>query len=126
MVGFSFTWTVATGFFKLTILALYVQIFGADRFFRTFCYFMVSCVSGWMLSFVEVFSTHCDKIWHFWGPVLQAANCRSALKEEYASVVSNLALDYIIVIITLPVIWRLKMPLRKKFTVTAMFGLGFV
>jgi hypothetical protein len=126
MVGFSFTWTFATGFCKLTILALYIQAFGANRFLRTFCYFMVSCVSGWMLSFLIVFSTHCDKIWHFWDPVLQAMNCRSTLKEEYASVVSNLVLDCIIVIIPLPVIWRLQMPLRKKFTVTAMFGLGLV
>jgi hypothetical protein len=44
--------------------------------------------------------------------------------QEIASVVVNLVLDSAVVLVPVPVVWKLQMPRNKKLGVTAMFSLG--
>jgi hypothetical protein len=53
-----------------------------------------------------------------------AGVCGDVVKTEYASAGFNMGIDLGVVLLPLPIVWRLHMSSRKKTGVTASFALG--
>ncbi|KAI1082685.1 hypothetical protein F5B20DRAFT_480077 [Whalleya microplaca] len=102
LIAFSWTWTTATCTCKLAILCLYLEIFKLNKNFRRAVLALMAA----------------------WNPVLSATNCRPIAVPELISISLNLFFDLSIVLVPVPIIWKLQMPLRKKLAVNAMFSLG--
>lgn len=79
----------------------------------------------WGLSFLVVFLTRCRPLSQMWDPVL-GGTCRKLQVEQFACGTTNLIIDIFIVILPMPVLWRLKMPIRQKFIVSIMFSIGIM
>lgn len=86
---------------------------------------MVLCVA-YVPTFITVFMTQCSPVSAAWDPVLSLTNCRPRETHELVSVAINVVLDIFVVILPLPVVWKLKMPARKKAAVTGMFSIGLL
>jgi hypothetical protein len=82
-------------------------------------------VVGYFIAFMTLFMTNCTPLSHLWHPV-PGGWCRQLTTEEYTSVAFNLVIDLGIVILPMPVLWRLQMPLRNKIFVSVMFGIGLM
>ncbi|KAJ8128718.1 hypothetical protein O1611_g4918 [Lasiodiplodia mahajangana] len=52
--------------------------------------------------------------------------CRDTIIGDHATVAVNLVLDIAVIALPLPVLWRLRMSIRDKLTVTAMFSIGLI
>ena len=65
----------------------------------------------------------CTPIQKLWKPDMQG-HCSSRHKGGVASGVMNVVSDFTILILPLPIIWRLQMPWGKKSRVIAVFGVG--
>ena len=65
--------------------------------------------------------TVCQKI----GPLLPGV-CGSNVEGVLATSAINLSVDLIIIILPMPMIWRLQMATRRKVAITITFGLGFM
>jgi hypothetical protein len=116
---------LATVFCKLAVLWLYTQIF-TTRQFKLAAYIVMGATASYAFIFIPIFFTMCKPVRAAWDPVLSLTNCRPITHQEFASVSINMALDLAVVLLPLPVVWGLRMPMRKKITVTLMFSLGLM
>lgn len=60
-----------------------------------------------------------------WDPLLPGV-CGSTIDALLATSIVNLNVDLIILILPMPMIWRLQMAARRKIALTITFGLGLV
>ena len=60
-----------------------------------------------------------------WNPFLPGV-CGSSINSVLATSIINLSIDIIILILPMPMIWRLQMAARRKVALTITFGLGFM
>lgn len=117
------TWTFATVSCKVAMLWLYREIFTL-RWFRVLIDVSIATNIAYMFVFIPIFMTVCRPISSAWDPVLSQTDCQPSTRQEFASVGVNMFLDLAIVLLPLPVIWQLRMPVRKKVVVSAMVSLG--
>lgn len=85
----------------------------------------MAAVVCYLVAFMAVFMTICHPIDQLWNPV-PWGHCRDTYVQEFTSVAFNLVLDFSILILPMPWLWRLQMALREKLAVTVMFGIGIV
>lgn len=115
---------MATVALKLSLIWLYTRIFSTAQFKR-WAYAAMGLVLGYGIAFLCVFMTNCQPISQQWNPV-PGGWCRDLSVEELASVTINLAIDLIIVIMPMPVLWGLQMAVRNKIFISLMFCIGFL
>ncbi|KAI3325698.1 hypothetical protein HD806DRAFT_454516 [Xylariaceae sp. AK1471] len=118
------TWLVATTCLKMSMLTLYLRIFTTAQY-EKYIYIMVAAVSAYGLTFYVVFLTNCSPIYQLWHPV-EGGWCRDATIEEFTSIAFNLFIDLAIVILPMPMVWKLQMPRHNKIFVTMMFSIGLI
>lgn len=53
-------------------------------------------------------------------------SCGDLAKAEMAAAAFNLVLDVLIVLLPVPIVWRLQLPKQKKVGITATFALGLM
>ncbi|KAI1496233.1 hypothetical protein F5X99DRAFT_401047 [Biscogniauxia marginata] len=119
-----FTWTLSTTSCKVAVLVMYLDIFRTDVGFRRAVYVLIALCALYPVVFIPFFITVCHPVWAAWDPILSQTNCRPLEVQEIASVAVNLFLDFAVVTLPIPVVWKLQMPTNKKLGVTAMFSLG--
>ncbi|KAI0597599.1 hypothetical protein F4775DRAFT_593288 [Biscogniauxia sp. FL1348] len=119
-----FTWTLSTTSCKVAVLVMYLDIFRTDVGFRRAVYVLIGLCTLYPIVFIPFFVTVCNPVWAAWDPILSQTNCRPLEVQEIASVAVNLFLDFAVVTLPIPVVWKLQMPTNKKLGVTAMFSLG--
>ena len=79
----------------------------------------------YFIAFQVVFITQCNPVSKNWKPV-PWGSCRSLSTQQLTSNSLNTVLDMAVVILPMPVLWKLHLPLQKKMAVMIMFSLGFV
>ena len=86
----------------------------------------MGCSAAYAIAFIAIFMTACDPPSAAWAldPMVAVASCHPIQRQEFASVSANMALDLAVVLISLPVLWKLQMPTYKKIQVTGLFRLG--
>ena len=73
--------------------------------------------------FIIVLCTPRKKIWN---PLMQGGHCFSFNAIFQATGVFNVISDFAILILPMPCLWKLRMPLKKKLLMTAIFATGFL
>ncbi|KAI0805537.1 hypothetical protein GGR55DRAFT_690563 [Xylaria sp. FL0064] len=132
---------------KMSMLCLYHRIYTTPTF-RRFNYFAMALLVIYLskynrrnqflfhsimrlltpdvtVAFIPLFLTNCIPLSQYWDPQ-PGGWCRDTIISDNATVASNLILDFIVLTLPLPILWRLRMSIRDKLTVTALFGFGFV
>ena len=67
----------------------------------------------------------CRPLSKAWNP-LQPGVCENTLQSLIALSSCNMALDLIIILLPMPMVWRLQMATRRKIELTIIFALGFM
>lgn len=109
--------------YKLSILLLYLRIFGVNKAFRFFTWLTVFFVFGYLCSnfFTQLFGCRPpDKYWHS----SYAGHCIDYTKAGLAYGSMNIISDLIIFVLPLPMIWRLQLSRKEKIGVSLMFMTG--
>jgi hypothetical protein len=115
-------WLLGSVFVKLSILWLYQRVFTVEVFQR-WAWGLMAVVGCYGVSFLVVFLTNCEPVDQLWNPQPDG-HCRDQQYSDYATIGINLVLDIAILVLPMPMVWRLKMALNKKIIVTVMFSLG--
>lgn len=76
------------------------------------------------VQFLRIFT--CYPIRTFWDPSVKNASCINQRKVFFYSLTLSILTDLIILIIPIPLTWRLRMPLRKKIKIVLLLGAGGV
>lgn len=121
---------LATCAVKLSVLILYLRVFGGSLpWMRITCVVGIILLLGYHISFAIAFGAMC-------GPNPKAG-CQVAMLMAFVSDkctrsrvllllmgVGNSFIDLILLLLPLPVIWKLQMPLRRKVQTSAVFLIG--
>jgi hypothetical protein len=119
----NWSWTFATVFCKLALLAFYNVIFTMRRF-KLISYTLMGACVFYPIVFLPIFMTQCKPLAAYWN--FTPGKCRPIQNQAYATVSINMVLDLVVVALPLPTIWALQMPLSKKIGVSFLFSLGLL
>ena len=108
---------------KISILHLYLMIFGHNKAFRILVYATMTIVVAFgFVSIVGEFVL-CIPFQMRWNPG-RVGKCGEILRYVIATSITNVAIDVTIFALPLPLVWRLQMATIRKIALTLVFGLG--
>ncbi|KAF2496998.1 hypothetical protein BU16DRAFT_526054 [Lophium mytilinum] len=117
----------AIGPAKISVLLFYNRIF-RGRTFNIINWALIALVSMWMIGYFFANLLECVPISHSFinapGINLDRKHCIDAVPMYLSQVYSDLVLDALILIVPLPLIWKLHLPVKQKIAVCCIFLLG--
>ena len=119
------SWSAANTAIKVSILHFYITIFGSNKSFRYITYATMALPISFGVGNTLMAFLICRPFAKNWDPLLPGV-CGSDIDSVLATSVINLSIDVIIVILPMPILWRLQMATSRKVALTFLFGLGFM
>lgn len=113
----------AVFFIRASIISLYIRIFRTKPFL-TVCYIVHGFNFAFFAAVVVASLVMCRPISAIYAP--EAGRCGDQRSLDLFIGVFNLLLDVCIVILPMPMLWRLQMSLGKKLALSGIFGMGIV
>ena len=115
-------YSTALALTKLSIIAAYHRIFPTTTIRRVMYALVALIISVWIVSiFTTIFQ--CSPITGAWNFELHP-KCISIMSVFYFTTAFSILTDVLLVVLPLPLFWKLKLPIREKWIVTVLFGLG--
>jgi len=114
--------TVGLGFTKASFLLFYMSIFTTRRF-RISAQLVLGLVICWTISFFFANLFTCYPI----SPFIEAFyknHCVDGLALWYSMAITDIIVDFFILLLPIPVVLRLQLPLQQRIGVLAMFFWG--
>lgn len=112
-------------FAKLSLFLLYLRIFSPDRRTRFFIYFGIACTFiVYMTTAITATALCAARKGESWPVALLSSRCSKAMAMTYIQGIFNVVSDFYVLILPIPVVWKLQLPLRKKIGVCAIFMTG--
>ncbi|KAI0486179.1 hypothetical protein F4859DRAFT_469347 [Xylaria cf. heliscus] len=116
-------WCTANTFVKLSILSLYQILFPPKIFIRVCRGMMLLTAAYWTMVFLESFIL-CKPVQYTWDKSIPNGTCYNERIAYLVAAIVNLIIDAIIVVLPMPLLFRLQLTLPKRLGVVAMFSLG--
>lgn len=119
---------LGVSFIKSSICLLYLRIF-TDKLFRilTWTTLALTAVFGIIISLATIFQ--CRPITATWDPnerSKEATWCASTEALWYSSGTFFIITDLVLVILPIPLIWKIQRPLKEKLLLYVIFGIGLL
>lgn len=108
---------------KISLLLLYYRIFGVVVRFRIALYISAFLVSGYWVACTVVAIAGCSPISKNWDK-LGPGKCIDEINFFRWNGICNLIIDVLVLCLPMPMVWRLKIDLKQKLVLSAIFGLG--
>ncbi|KAM5344694.1 hypothetical protein ACJ41O_010556 [Fusarium nematophilum] len=116
----------AAFFTKATILLLVARVFAVERrvskAIRLFVWALLLMYIP--IEAVRIFT--CDPIRSLWDPTVDDVHCLNQRKVFFSSLALSILTDTLILVVPIPLTWKLRMPLRKKVKIVLLLGAGGV
>ena len=117
-------WITAITAVKISILDIYVDIFGTNKTLRRLCYgAMVFFAFFWLSDMLVVFLI-CRPLALGWNKLITNGHCGNEVAAYIAVHSINTVMDIFLAVLPMPILWRLQMPTRRKVELSVMFSLG--
>lgn len=110
-------------FAKSSILLLYHRVFKPSRITAWAIYATLAFVVSYNISIMFAVIFSCTPVKKSWD-VTTPGTCIEILGLGVAGSVLNLAADLIILVLPMPLVWKLRLPLRQKMAVISIFATG--
>ena len=119
------SWPITQTAIKISILLFYLQLFVTKQF-SIAAYITMSVVCLWCIQQVLAALLICKPISYNWDFHNQTGSCGNTTANCIAGAAVNVLTDLVILLLPMPIIWRLKIPTRSKLSLSFIFGLGFL
>ncbi|KAI1124348.1 hypothetical protein F5Y10DRAFT_249614 [Nemania abortiva] len=125
--AFQTTEKVAFGLIKLSLLFLWKRIFIQAKRFVLLCWIMIGIITAWSLAFFFATVFQCGTRWRMnWAPIaIFLTQCVNTLDLLTVFTATDIVTDFIIILMPVPMIWKLHMPTKRKIGITSIFMVGF-
>ena len=110
-------------FAKLAILICYLRI-SPQKSFHYAVYVAMFITVAYNLSLMLALIFGCSPIAKAWDLRIQTGSCINRPAVYLSNAILNVATDFMILLLPVPMIRALKMPFRQKLLVAAMFSVG--
>ena len=118
-------WVIAVTTIRAAIIFLYVQIF-PTRLFRNVCYAALAANVAFGTTAVIADCFICQPIRYRWAPSVVHGSCGDQKSLDMYIAILNLLQDIIVVVLPIPILWRLQMARSKKMGLIGIFGVGIM
>ena len=108
---------------KLAILGLYLRIF-PEKPYRLACYVISGVLVASLVANITTVSVICIPLKALWDPPIQSAHCINQNAFFRYSTLPNIITDLCMLILPLPVIWRMSLSTRDKLGLSLTFCTG--
>jgi hypothetical protein len=115
-------WTAGTTLVRISILLFYWRVFTLPAF-RTALIVAGAVVSSAGIAIMLVFAFQCSPPELFWDP-RTGGTCINQLPFYLSGGSINLLEDLMVLVLPMPVLWRLKATFSKKLALSFIFALG--
>lgn len=102
-----------------------MTIFGTSRMFLRVAYAVMAFVIAFGIAIAVSDFLTCRPLAKYWDPLLPGV-CEDQIASSVALGSCNVATDFIIVLLPMPMVWRLQMATQRKIELTVVFALGFL
>lgn len=114
-------------FAKLSLFLLYLRIFSPDRWTRLMIYLgAITCFICYMVTAVTMTALCIPRHEESWIIALLSSRCHKAITMTYVQGVFNIVSDFYLLLLPIPVVWKLQLTLRKKIGISAIFMTGLL
>ncbi|KAI0434598.1 hypothetical protein F5Y09DRAFT_295946 [Xylaria sp. FL1042] len=125
--AFQTTEKIVFGLIKVSILLLWIRLFGSSKRLRILCWVLIGLTTAWTFAFFFTTLFQCGTRWSMnWSPIgVFLSQCIESLNVLTVFAATDILSDLIIISIPLPLIWRLHLPTKKKIALNSVFLVGF-
>lgn len=109
---------------KISLLLLYHRLFNANKHFRTALLVAGTLVVMWGIASFWDTIFQCLPIQASWDKSIKNAKCQTVRREALGTGISNVILDFLFLLLPIPMIWRLQVSTKIKVSLTGIFLLG--
>ncbi|KAH7112364.1 hypothetical protein EDB81DRAFT_670997 [Dactylonectria macrodidyma] len=109
---------------KITFLLHYHRLMPASRM-RYVYLGSIAFLSLWGVSQIILAFIQCIPLKALWDPSIKGKCLQNTLSLWYFNGVFNIVTDFAIIILPLPIYWKIQLPRAQKVYVMCIFGLGF-
>ena len=118
-------WAVSVFFIRASVIVLYIRVFQI-RSFRLTGYIVHGLNAAFFVSTVLAACLICRPLVFSWDHSIPGGKCGDQKKLDLYIGMSNLLMDVTVVLLPMPVLWRLQMAWSKKAVLSGMFSLGIM
>ncbi|CAJ0543613.1 Ff.00g038390.m01.CDS01 [Fusarium sp. VM40] len=108
---------------KLSFLLQYYRILSISNM-RWACLGAIIFITLWSLSQTIVLCLICVPLEAVWDPSVEGKCLSHQTQMWYVNGVMHIVLDFVIIIMPLPIVWNLNLPRSQKWLLSGIFGLG--
>lgn len=116
-------WVAPIPMIKISILLLYMRIFGRLRYFKVIAYIIGIFSICWAIMAIMVASLQCRPIQYIWDKSIEGTCIDTTLFFKLGSA-PNVLTDFVLLVLPLPAVWSLQTTTAQKLSLTATFLLG--
>lgn len=111
---------------KTSLILLYYRLFSITRWFRWELAFAWIIVVLYFIVNVLVAILECKPLSYLWDKSILGGTCINQDQFFRWNGVANLLIDFMILTLTMPIIWHLQLKSRQKLSLTVVFLLGLL
>ncbi|RBR18898.1 uncharacterized protein FIESC28_05820 [Fusarium coffeatum] len=119
-----FFYAASLYFTKMSFLFQYYRLMSVSRMRWVYIASMV-VVTIWSASQIIGISFLCVPLQAVWDPRIKGKCFRHQLVMWYVNAIVHIVIDFAIIVMPLPIVWRLQLPRAQKLLLSGIFGLGF-
>ncbi|KAL8766381.1 MAG: hypothetical protein Q9209_006815 [Squamulea sp. 1 TL-2023] len=116
-------WAASIPIIKISILLLYIRIFGRLRYFRLLAYIIGIFSICWSVMVILVLSFQCRPVQYIWDKSVKGTCINVPLFFILGSA-PNVFTDFVLLVLPMPAVWNLHTTKAQKISLTAIFLLG--
>lgn len=109
---------------KTSLILLYYRIFGVVRWFRWLLAAAWSIVLLYYVVALFIAIFECTPVGFYWDKTIKGGTCINQNQFYRWNGVANLLIDFMILSLTMPMVWRLNLEIRQKISLSSIFLLG--
>lgn len=117
------TYCSAMAFIKLSILKMYGEIFVSRRF-RTFLWIVATFMLLWTITCSITTIFQCTPIEYNWDTTITSGHCINYGAFVLAAGALNIVTDFTLLLMPIPLVWRLHTSRQKKWQIILTFAMG--
>lgn len=110
-------------FTKLSILLLYIRVFGVTRWVRTTCYGCIAALTFQTIPIFFIMFFQCQPLQAIWNKYIEG-RCLDVSAIAYAGGALSIAWDVVLIALPIPEILKLQVSARKRLTLVVIFALA--
>lgn len=118
-------WSCAVLAIQASILIFYIRLFGITRWFRIACYYVMALCGAWWVAIFGGTMGSCIPLDKLWNP-MEPGQCANMSQACAGTGLVHVILDFIILSLPIPVIWRLQTARSNKILFTFVFTIGIL